>query len=107
MAGSGKDRRCSVAAFGFDDDSGFINPDFVKMLAGNEAMIITSDDEWSCRSIPETGCRLLKQAALADKIKELLGVALAREGPEPLAAATTQNDWGDVGHCFLSYLYYR
>ena len=101
-AGIGRRRRhgrTRIAALRLDHDVDF-HADFPGLLLGHETVgIVGRDDrpgEQAAIGHPKQG--LVKGRLLAEQRHELLGHAFARQGPQPLAGASDQDDGRDEGH---------
>ena len=98
-----KDRGRGVARRGLEQHRGGIDTRLGHLLGDDEAEIRRRHDDGPgksrTRDAPDRG---LEQRPLAHEVRELLGIALARQGPKPRAASAAQDDRRDrLGHGHL------
>ena len=88
------DGRRGVASCRLQELCGRSHAEFLQLLGHHEAMVVVADD-YRRRAVAHAlhaRYRVLQQAAFACKREKLLGPRLARERPQPRAAAAAQDD---------------
>lgn len=92
----GQNGRCGVARLGLDQDGARVNARLRKLLGHHEAEVRAGDDHRPTEARPrEPPGRGREKAVLSEDRRELLGVSLARQRPEPRARASTEKDLRD------------
>jgi hypothetical protein len=78
------DRRCGVAADGFQDLDLGLHPDFMHLLCDEKSVLVVRDDDRGTRAVetPHPQHRVLKQGSIGNERQKLLGQKPPRHRPQ-------------------------